>query len=289
MRAELNSRVATNDLSAVVNLSINVNKPFIRFVTAVAIVLTGAVVQAGMPSPQWIVTESGQARLHNISFFLLVLIGSSAGVWGLWNTLRRDFPRLPALRFRGAVAAVILLGLASFVVLTMISGARELMTPGAWERSGATYRLKEGTADANAAGSIKEESELQQLRRARIDVLRFHLWNAAARNDRRFPDSLAAAQVPAELRGVPTPPRMEYRYFGGRSLDEEESILLMEPAIYGPTRLALMTTGQIRAVSADQPGPPTASRRKSEPKPNPIDLEKDHEPAEAELPTEATR
>ena len=29
------------------------------------------------------------------------------------------------------------------VVLAMISGARELMTPGAWEKHGATYRLKE--------------------------------------------------------------------------------------------------------------------------------------------------
>jgi len=27
-------------------------------------------------------------------------------------------------------------------VLTMISGARELMTPGAWEKDGAIYRLK---------------------------------------------------------------------------------------------------------------------------------------------------
>ena len=29
------------------------------------------------------------------------------------------------------------------IVLTMISGARELMTPGAWERNGVTYRLSE--------------------------------------------------------------------------------------------------------------------------------------------------
>ncbi len=39
---------------------------------------------------------------------------------------------------------VVLWGLLFTVVLAMISGARELMTPGAWEKQGATYRLKEG-------------------------------------------------------------------------------------------------------------------------------------------------
>lgn len=36
---------------------------------------------------------------------------------------------------------VVLWGLLFIVVLAMISGARELMTPGAWEKQGATYRL----------------------------------------------------------------------------------------------------------------------------------------------------
>ena len=42
------------------------------------------------------------------------------------------------------MAAVVLWGLLFMLVLTMISGARELLTPGAWEKKGATYQLKAG-------------------------------------------------------------------------------------------------------------------------------------------------
>jgi hypothetical protein len=38
---------------------------------------------------------------------------------------------------------VTLWGLLFLLILTMISGARELMTPGAWEKHGSTYRLKD--------------------------------------------------------------------------------------------------------------------------------------------------
>jgi hypothetical protein len=54
----------------------------------------------------------------------------------LWNSLQRDFPRLPRLSFSRALAGVVLWGLLFIIVLTMISGARELMTPGAWQRQG---------------------------------------------------------------------------------------------------------------------------------------------------------
>jgi hypothetical protein len=38
---------------------------------------------------------------------------------------------------------VTLWGLLFLLILTMISGARELMTPGAWEKHGSTYELKD--------------------------------------------------------------------------------------------------------------------------------------------------
>jgi hypothetical protein len=82
-------------------------------------------------------------RFQTISFFLLVFGLSSAAVMVLWNFLQRDFPRLPRLSLAQSSAGVLLWGLLFVVVLTMISGARELMTPRAWERNGATYKIAE--------------------------------------------------------------------------------------------------------------------------------------------------
>ena len=52
------------------------------------------------------------------------------------------FPNLPKLNFWRALGLTVLWGLLFMVVLTMISGGRELMTPGAWDRQGATYKLR---------------------------------------------------------------------------------------------------------------------------------------------------
>lgn len=100
--------------------------------------------RAGMPSAR--LTDIAQLRVENISFFLLVLLLSALFVQLLWNWLRADFPRLPRLTYPKAVAVIGLWGLLFVLVLTMISGARELMTPGAWEKNGATYRLKQTSA-----------------------------------------------------------------------------------------------------------------------------------------------
>jgi hypothetical protein len=115
---------------------------------------------AGMPSIH--VSELARPRLDVISFFLVVLLASSAAVWGLWNWLRTDFPRLPRLSFLKACGLVALWGLFFVVVLTMISGARELMTPGAWERVGYTHRLREddylSSHDDAEPAAVGEES-----------------------------------------------------------------------------------------------------------------------------------
>jgi len=106
--------------------------------------------QAGMPSPLPIevprvlqLSTPALERFQTISFFLLVFALCSAVVMFLWNYLQRDFPRLPRLTFGRAAAGVFLWGLLFVIVLTMISGARELMTPRAWEQRGYTYQLVE--------------------------------------------------------------------------------------------------------------------------------------------------
>lgn len=87
-------------------------------------------------------TEMTSSRLEAISFFAAVAILCGLAIRFGWNSLRKDFPRLPHLSFAKAMGLLTLWGLLFLLVLTMISGARELMTPGAWEPRGATYELR---------------------------------------------------------------------------------------------------------------------------------------------------
>jgi hypothetical protein len=99
--------------------------------------------RAGMPAP-WVLTDSAFTRLSTVSFFLAIIFSSAALIRLIWNSLRVSFPRLPHLSYGRALALMCLWGLLFLVVLLMVSAARELMTPGAWERDGAIYKLKQG-------------------------------------------------------------------------------------------------------------------------------------------------
>jgi len=101
------------------------------FLTAIVVIGIPAVAYAGMPSIN--LTDLGRMRLNAISFFVGGFLVSAWGIQLLWNLLQRDFPRLPRLTFKAAAGVVFLWGMLFVLVLTMISGARELMTPGAWE------------------------------------------------------------------------------------------------------------------------------------------------------------
>jgi hypothetical protein len=74
---------------------------------------------------------------------LLGIVVSAALVRFLWNALAKDFKSLPRLSYFESIVLVTLWGFLFIIVLTMISGARELMTPGAWKKEGITYTLDE--------------------------------------------------------------------------------------------------------------------------------------------------
>src|SRR5262249_22390064 len=98
-----------------------------------------AVAHAGMPSLT--LSDAASLRLQTISFFLLGFLLCSWLILLVWNGLRKAFTALPRLSYGKAVGVVTLWRLMFILVLTMISGARELMTPGAWEKQGLTYKL----------------------------------------------------------------------------------------------------------------------------------------------------
>lgn len=101
-----------------------------------------AVAYAGMPSFVYSISEAAKLRVETLSFFLAGFFLSALCAKWLWNYLASEFTILPRLTYGKALALMVLWGLLFVLVLTMISGARELMTPGAWERDGATYKLR---------------------------------------------------------------------------------------------------------------------------------------------------
>jgi hypothetical protein len=209
------------------------------------------------PAPAWAgmssvdLSDWAAFRLEAISFFLLVLAGSAAVVRWLWNSLAADFPRLPRLTYRRALAAVVLWGVLLAVVLTMIAGARELLTPGAWQKQGVLYKLA-GPAEPKPA--IGEDKAPSAQRRQHLASLQKALWAYAATHDGKFPSPSDPA-VEASLWEMPGGGGMHYLYVSGKKAvnpaDPPEA-LACEPEIYGPSRLLLTTGGQIVPITSSE-------------------------------------
>jgi hypothetical protein len=185
------------------------------------------------PSKILRLNESPQLRLQAISFFLAVLFVCAAVTMLLWNYLRRDFAWLPRLTFAKALAGVLLWGLLFVMVLSMIAGARELMTPGAWKRQGVTYKLS-GESDKTS----------QSVRRAHLERLRTALWHYAAKHNGKFP-SRTDDSISSDLWEIPDTGGMEFFYRSGSSVDQLTSLLVYEPELDADERLALLSSGEI--------------------------------------------
>ncbi len=210
------------------------------------LILAGSkVAVAGMPSVT--LSDLARMRFQTISFFLVVFLSCSWVVRLLWNSARKDFPWLPYLSFRRATGLVAIWGLLFLLILTMISGARELMTPGAWTKDGLTYKLKvEDESEKSIA--IKREAE----RRAALDRLRAALWTYARHHDGHFPSTDAPPEIPDDTWRVPDPSAMKYIYAAGLLADRGHSPLAYEPGLFGEDRFILLTDGRIVSMTEDE-------------------------------------
>ncbi len=159
---------------------------------------------AGMPVV--LLTDMARMRIQTISFFLMGLLLSSKLIQWIWNSLGRDFAILPRLSYTKALGVVTLWGLLFVLVLTMISGARELMTPGAWEKNGATYRLPKPSTEVSPSTDDSSES----VRYSKLENLRQALWQYAATHQGRFPADRNFAEVPSEKWQLPDPSGLRY-------------------------------------------------------------------------------
>jgi hypothetical protein len=236
-----------------------------RVVLALLILWTfAAIAEAGMPSftlsdvpvtKTRSLAELVRMRLEVISFFSGVLLLSAAAIRWIWNSLRNDFPRLPRISYAKALGVVFLWGLLFLLVLTMISGARELMTPGAWVKRGFTYKLAEPEPSPQARLDVARYQGIARLRDA--------LSSAAAAADpihdsRDWMDpethQNVRARVPAsawlvpganQLRYILEQPRAES---AGRG-DDSDRPAAYEPEGVGTYRLVILRNDMIRAMT----------------------------------------
>ncbi len=203
-----------------------------RTLPVILVLLAATPAWAGMPS--FTLGDAAVLRLETISFFLLVLALCVVAVRLLWNRLCPVFPRWPRIGWKGAAGIVLAWSLLALLILTMISGARELMTPGAWEKRGATYRL---------AGSGPAEEPLAGLRT--------WLMGYADRHDGAFPPHDLEPSIPsaAWLSGHASGSRLRYLPGQRRTASATAAVpLAWQPPAHGPERMVLFTDGSIRPV-----------------------------------------
>ena len=193
---------------------------------------------AGMPSVS--LTDVARLRLENISFFLAGFFLSALLIKVLWNYLANDWTFLPRLSYFKALGVVTLWGLLFVLVLTMISGARELMTPGAWEKKGFTHQL----VDEDKTKQLQERNDA-------LGKLKDALWKYADANDDKFPLAKSDPAIPAALWNAPHPTEAKYIYIAGTRRSTTRP-LAFEPELYGAERLVLCVDGVIRTMTSDE-------------------------------------
>ncbi len=171
---------------------------------------------------------------------------------------------LPRLSYAKALCVVTMWGLLFVLVLTMIAGARELMTPGAWEKQGKTYRLAQPPEPAPSS----TEDSMESARFPKLESLRRALWEYADTHQGHFPSERSDTAIPADKWRLPDPSGLRYLYVGGLQAAKQGSLsspnvpLAYEPEFYDSGRLVLFTDGHIqrmengdldRALHAEKP------------------------------------
>jgi hypothetical protein len=124
-------------------------------------------------------------------------------------------------------------GLLFYVVLTMISGARELLTPGAWEKQGTGYRLRDG----EQAALTKEE------RRKALSELKDAIWAYAKTSGGKAPSGPFSGEVAAELWNYGD--GGFYALVPGVKPGGGREVMVYEPSTAGGRRFVLLADGSI--------------------------------------------
>ena len=192
--------------------------------TLILLLALSSAAQAGMTVIT--LTDVAKMRIESLSFFIAAYLLMALFVKWLWNYLAKSFEKLPTLNYRRALALALISGLFLYVVLTMISGARELLTPGAWQKKGYGYKLEEPAA----SGPDRSAQAIQ---------LRDSLWEFAKQNDGRFPSSLFIDEI--TLTGA----QNHFAFIPTSGPSDEKNLLAYEINTSAKTRTVILTDGSI--------------------------------------------
>jgi hypothetical protein len=174
-------------------------------------------------------------RLEEISFFIVLLIACSFAFQLLWNFAFQGFNAIPRLKFRQALCLALLFGLVMLLILTMISGIREVLTPGAWRKQGTSYRLNDPSQEP--------------ARRRSLEHLRGALFDYARTHDGKFPAHDFVPEIAEKNWESPDQLGSHYIYSGGLATNDVGALLAVEPPNFGDQRFVLLTSGDIQMLS----------------------------------------
>lgn len=197
--------------------------------------LSNRAAQAGMTV--YDLNDVVRLRLQDISFFLFLFLLCGWGMKGLWNYLARDFKSVPRLNYGRALALTTILSLFMGLVLSMISGARELLTPEAWRKQGHGYKLSQAP-----------EAET---RRRNLEYLAAALKDYAQKNGGQFPPHDYVREIPAKLWEADAA-GTHFVYLPNLGTNSAQIPVAWEPQHFGDARLTLFGDGSIRTLSRDE-------------------------------------
>ncbi len=196
--------------------------------------LTAPSARAGMTV--YGLSDVHRLRLEEVSFFVFLLLLCALVFKVLWNHAVKGFAGLPRIKFLQALSVCLILGAATLLILTMISGIREVLTPDAWRKQGTSYRLNDPSQEP------ARQRSLQHLRTALFEYARNHGGN--------FPPSDFGSEIPDKLWEAPDQQGTHYVYFGGRNTNSSTAILALEPVVFGEERFVLSASGEIEKLPA---------------------------------------
>lgn len=203
------------------------------FVISFAIALPA---QAGMTV--YGLNDLYRLRLQEISFFLILLLTCALILKALWNHAFKGFASVPRLSYGQSFCGALMFGMLMLLILTMISGIREVLTPGAWRRQGTSYRLNDPSQEP--------------ARRRSLEHLRGALFEYARTHNGNFPPHDFGPEISEKLWESPDQAASRYVYSGGLTTNHVTAVLAVEPPNFGERRFALIVSGEIVELSNDE-------------------------------------
>lgn len=174
-------------------------------------------------------------RVEEISFLVVLLLVCSLILKLVWNYAFKGFTVVPRIRYFQALALSILFGLVMLLILTMISGIREVLTPGAWRHQGTSYKLNAPAQDPARLRSL--------------EYLRSALINYAQAHGGKFPATDFSDEINEKLWESPDENGSHYIYRGGLTLADTNALLAVEPVMFGERRFGLFVSGRITLLT----------------------------------------